>query len=86
MRGRPTDQLTKADTVALWHAVDTMAYCVRAMPTIEGITSDQIEAEKAKLAAARRALRKVNRLRQTMGRRSTIKAQVEHQAAGGAEA
>lgn len=55
--------LTKADTVALWHAVEAMVYQVRAMPEVEGITPEQIEAERARLLAAKRALRKVNAIR-----------------------
>jgi hypothetical protein len=57
------EKLTKADTVALWHAVDSYGYAVRAMPDVDGITPDQIEAERARLLAAKRALRKVNKLR-----------------------
>lgn len=56
-------RLTKADTTALWHAVDAMSFAVRAMPSLEAITSEQIEAEKVRLTAARRALRKVNTIR-----------------------
>lgn len=61
--------LTKADTVALWHALDAMANAVRAMHSIEGITADQIEEEKVRLATARRALRKVNTIRRAQARR-----------------
>lgn len=55
--------LTKADTVALWHAVTALSYQVSAMREIETITPEQIEAERARLLAAKRALRKVNQLR-----------------------
>lgn len=55
--------LTKADTVALWYAVDAFGYSVRAMLGIEGFTPEQVESERARLIAAKRALRKVNKLR-----------------------
>jgi hypothetical protein len=58
-----TDQrLTKADTVALWHAVHNMKYMVRELPTVEGVTPEQIAIEQERLRAAQRALRKVNAL------------------------
>lgn len=65
VQAKPADRqpLTKADTVALWYAVEAMVYQVRAMPEVESITPDQIEAERVRLTAAKRALRKVNKLR-----------------------
>ena len=59
----PLAELTKADTVALWHAVTALNYQGRAMPGIDGITPEMIEAERARLLAAKRALRKVNAIR-----------------------
>mgnify|MGYP000915251749 CR=1 FL=1 len=57
------DRLTKQDTTSLWHAVDAYKDMVRAMRDMEGITPEQIAAEEAKLALARRALTKVNAIR-----------------------
>lgn len=58
-----TVRLTKQDTTSLWHAVDAFKDMVRAMRDMEGITPDQVAAEEAKLASARRALTKVNAIR-----------------------
>ena len=56
--------LTKADTTALWHAVDALAWQVRSMPHIEPpLSPESIEAEKKRLYAARRALHKANAIR-----------------------
>ncbi len=59
--------LTKADTVALWHAVEAqsdMFRATRALHAEEGkFTPELIEAERQRLLASRRALRKVNQLR-----------------------
>ncbi|MBU0917873.1 MAG: hypothetical protein KKD97_16125 [Gammaproteobacteria bacterium] len=55
--------LTKSDTTSLWHAVEAFKDMVRAMRDMEGITPEQIAAEEAKLASARRALTKVNAFR-----------------------
>lgn len=55
-------KLTKADTVALWHAVEWMALCLRqADPAQE--SPEALDAERERLRAARAALRKVNALR-----------------------
>lgn len=63
MRRNP-QKLTKADTVALWYAVDVYAWNVRAMHEMERQCSpEQIAAEEARLRTAKRALRKVNALR-----------------------
>ena len=57
-------RLTKADTQALWHAVNNAGYMVRALAAEPGsATADAVQAEKAMLAQAKRALRKVNALR-----------------------
>ncbi|MBT2333588.1 hypothetical protein J7E49_06685 [Variovorax paradoxus] len=55
--------LTKAETVALWHAVDDMALMVRAMRQDPLCTPEQIAARRTLLTTAKRALRKVNALR-----------------------
>lgn len=58
-----TDRLTKQDTTNLWHAVEAYKDMVRAMRDLEGITPEQVSAEEARLADARRALTKVNAIR-----------------------
>ena len=52
--------LTKADTVALWHVVQWMVLCLR--QPYDG-QPEPMENERAKLASAKRALRKVNAIR-----------------------
>lgn len=65
---KPLDEkLTKAETVALWHAVNNMEIMVREMPKVDGVTADQIAAEQDRLRTAKRALRKVNALRTAAG-------------------
>ncbi|MBK5204333.1 MAG: hypothetical protein JJD98_02680 [Polaromonas sp.] len=54
--------LTKAETVALWHAVESLVYQINAMKSMSFLP-EQIEAECSILALAKRALRKVNKLR-----------------------
>lgn len=56
-------QLTKVETIALWHAVDAYSDMIRAMHSVPGISQEQINAERERLAVAKRALRKVNELR-----------------------
>lgn len=56
-------KLTKADTVALWHAIDNAHLMARHMHEIPGLTPEQIQREKDLVAQAKRALRKVNVLR-----------------------
>ncbi|MDR6767693.1 hypothetical protein J2W88_002974 [Acidovorax delafieldii] len=72
-------QLTKDDTVALWYAVQAQGDMYRATRDLhrdEGkFTSEQIEADRQRLAQSKRALRKVNAIR---------KLQVEREPAGGA--
>ena len=89
---KPTDiTLTKADTVALWYAVDSYALQVQVMPSMtmpdgSKIAPEQIEAERARLLLAKRALRKVNALRKTQICRTTENPQAQQQTAGGANA
>ncbi len=60
------DRLTKTDTVALRHAVDALAWQVRTLAGVEPrLTPEQEQSERDRLAAARRALRKVNALRRS---------------------
>lgn len=56
-------RLTKADTVALWRAVDAFSSLVSAMYELANFTPEQIASERAKLVQAKRALRKVNAIR-----------------------
>lgn len=60
-------RLAKADTVALWHAVDNYALMVGEMRSA-GFSEEQLQAEGEKVMAARRALRKVNAIRRTASR------------------
>jgi hypothetical protein len=53
-------ELTKADTVALWHAVQWMGLCLRSGELMPG---DTLATERKRLTAAKRALRKVNEIR-----------------------
>lgn len=86
---QPDTTLAKADTVALWHAVQWMENVVREWRR-EGFKDEQDraqhDAQRQRLLLAKRALRKVNAIRKAQQCRSTRKQQVEHKAAGGAEA
>ncbi|GAB2532039.1 hypothetical protein [Simplicispira piscis] len=56
--------LTKAYTVSLWYAVDAYASMVKAMNGLPSpVAPDVIDKELQVLAAAKRALRKVNAIR-----------------------
>ena len=68
--------LTKDDSRALWHAVESLRYMVRAMNGHD-YTDEQRAAERSMLLAARRALRKVNAIRKAQSSRSTAKLQVQ---------
>lgn len=68
---KPTDTgLTKADTVALWHAVQAQSDLFRATLDLHrkegGFTSEQIEGERLRLLHSKRALRKVNAIRKAL--------------------
>lgn len=56
-------RLTKAETVALWHAVDFLALGLKEAATLENINPAGLQAERERLEIAKRALRKVNALR-----------------------
>ncbi len=66
MKKPPDLKLTKADTVALWYAADWMGHVLTNWLR-DGFKDAQdqanYEAERAKLARAKRALRKVNAIR-----------------------
>jgi len=55
--------LTSADTRALWHAIDDMAYAHRSMRCLKDLGQEVIDGHAKKLKQARAALRKVNELR-----------------------
>ena len=97
---KPADTtLTKADTVALWHAVNWMDTVPREWRR-DGFKDDMDksvhEDERQKLLQARRALRKVNAIRQAQVEvakfrnfancRPAEKLQVQRKTAGGAGA
>jgi hypothetical protein len=56
-------KLTKADTVALWHAVQWMDICLREAAKEPGRDATAIAGERERLRAAKQALRKVNAIR-----------------------
>ena len=56
-------RLTKADTVALWHAVDDMAIMVKEVRKDPTFSAEIKEAAEVRLRAARQALVKVNKIR-----------------------
>lgn len=81
--------LTKEDTVALWHAVDSYALQVAVMPSMtmpdgSTFTAEQIAAERLLLSQARRALRKANAIRKAQACRPTAELQADQKTAGGA--
>ena len=55
--------LTKADTVALWYAVDSYEWAIKAMKQMPFLLPERVEEETARLKAAKQALRKVNAIR-----------------------
>lgn len=59
--------LTKADTVALWHAVQAQSDLFRATLDLHRedgqFTAEQIEGERLRLLHSKRALHKVNAIR-----------------------
>ena len=59
---RDPKAMTRADAVALWHAVQAYGDCVRVMHDVPGITPEQVQAERSKHARASAALRKVQAL------------------------
>lgn len=60
--------LTKADTRALWYAVQCLSLEVRVMHADPAnFTQEQLKAEQQRLRAARAALRKVNAIRANGG-------------------
>lgn len=77
--------LTKADTVALWHAVQAQSDLFRATRDLHRedgqFTAEQIEGERLRLLHSKRALRKVNAIRKQQAMQVLT---AEHKAAGGA--
>lgn len=76
----------KADTVALWHAVEWMGTVLSEWRR-EGFKSEidqaQYDAQHATLMRAKRAVRKANAIRKAQRCRTAAKLQVEHKTAGG---
>ena len=66
-------KLTRADTKALWHAVEAMGTVIKDYQR-QGWTLNDLHAESTNRDAARAALRKINAIR---------KLQVDHKPAGG---
>jgi len=92
---RPIAPLTKADTTALWYAVDAYSSMVRAMRDLPTrLPEASIDKERQILLTAKRALRKVNAIRKSQGEiakfrnfencRPSDELQVERETAGGA--
>lgn len=77
--------LTKADTVALWHAVQAQSDLFRATRELHRedgqFTAEQIESERLRLLHSKRALRKVNAIRKQQAMQVH---QVDGEHAGGA--
>lgn len=63
-------KLSKAETVALWHAVEWMDLCLRQKGPG---TAEQIDSEKARLKIAKQALRKVNAIRKAQATPLTLR-------------
>jgi hypothetical protein len=86
---QPDTTLAKADTVALWHAVQWMENVVREWRR-EGFKDEQDraqhDAQRQRLLLAKRALRKVNAIRKGQACRSNKKLQADQKTAGGAGA
>ena len=55
--------LTKADTVALWHAVDAYTAQVKILRTLPDVPPAELAVEQQRVQQAKQALRKVNALR-----------------------
>lgn len=80
---RAENRLTREDTTALWHAVKAMADILEATRKLEGVYPEHLAEDEAQLARARRALRKVNKLREEMGRRPSTRAERPQRTKGG---
>lgn len=80
---------TKAETVALWHAVNWMETVLREW-RVGGFKDAEDEAQHAHqrqlLRLAKQGLRKANKIRKEQACRSSEKLQVGHGTAGGADA
>lgn len=85
----PNTTLAKADTVALWHAVQWMETVLREWRR-DGFKDEadrtQHDAQRELLAVAKRALRKVNAIRKAQPCRRTSNVQEQRETAGGAGA
>lgn len=74
--------LAKADTVALWYAVNWMELCLK-QPPEPGVDPAATAAERERLRTAKRALRKVNAIRRAQACRPTANQQEQQKPAGG---
>lgn len=64
-KGKPRakERLTRADTIALWHAVKGFSEHIDDILRLDGVEEYMLQDERQQLAAARAALRKVNSIR-----------------------
>ena len=60
---RAKERLTRADTIALWHAVKGFSEHIDDILRLDGVEEYMLQDERQQLAAARAALRKVNSMR-----------------------
>lgn len=60
--------LTRADTIALWHAVTGFSKHIDHILRLEGVEEHMLQEERQQLATARAALRKVNSMRKSDNR------------------
>ena len=74
--------LSKADTVALWHAVNWMELCLK-QPAEPDTDPAAMATERERLLRAKRALRKVNAIRKAQACRPTANLQEQQKSAGG---
>lgn len=65
-------KITRADAVALWHAVDALKYSVRAMRGMPDM-AEHLPTEEARHAAAQVALRKVQALVRASKKPATLR-------------
>ena len=86
---QPDTTLAKADTVALWHAVQWMESVLREWRR-DGFKEEadraKYDAQRETLCLAKRALRKVNAIRKAQPCRRTSNVQEQRATAGGAGA
>jgi len=64
-KGKPRakERLTRADTIALWHAVKGFSEHIDHILRLEGVEEHMLQDERQQLSTARAALRKINSMR-----------------------